>query len=583
MSENKENNLKQEKQKRADLANEAQKAADQALAMIAEFNERNQVRAEDKKRSETKIRPVKIETPRLVAEDKTEEEVMPVIVSRNDNKHSRKKKPKVRQAKLHKSDRKSQLEDVAVYSKPSYPEREEYDEYYSEATFVEEAVAKKRNPVILSAILVLVLLCIGGVSVFALWNNTLGKLQANKDHLDDAKRLRERLPIQQLQHAIPYDKEITNILLLGIDSRDMTSLRSRSDSMMIMSINQKEKKVKLLSLQRDMLVYIPGKTAPDKLTHATAYGGPTLTMATIENILRIKIDNYVAINMRKMETLVNTVGGVELDVTAEILPYVNSIIERTNRVFSSTPAVAPISKPGKQVLNGRQAVSFARNRDTGRGDYDRMDRQQEVIMALFKKIKKADIATQLKLVSEVSGMIATDLTNNQILGLTQTVLPLLSEKMERMTIPIPGYHREYMGEMWVNLCDFNGMIPHVQKYLYNKTFPFDLVPQIPGAPNSEADIDDFSDKDEWVPNDQEIDEVINDSNYTYEPEEDYSYDNYYENSDSVNDGDNYSQPAESVAQTEPENESQPADTETHPEDNNHDHSDPVVEQPNGEE
>ena len=111
---------------------------------------------------------------------------------------------------------------------------------------------------------------------------------------------------------------------------------------MILTIDTINKKIKLTSLQRDMLVYIPGKTDPNKLNSANASGGPLLAMRVVNDTLRLSIDKYVVVNMVGMEKIIDLAGGVMIDVSKDELPYVEG----------------GLSKSGLQLLNGFQAVSL---------------------------------------------------------------------------------------------------------------------------------------------------------------------------------------------------------------------------------
>lgn len=293
-----------------------------------------------------------------------------------------------------------------------------------------------------------------------------------------------------------YDKAINNILLLGIDSRDPDSIKERSDAMMILSINKQESKIKLISLQRDMLCYIPGTYNFEKLTHMNAIGGPEMTLATVNDILRLDIKKYAVVNMRKMEELIDLAGGVEIDVEEHCLNTLNYIIWAANRNFPETDPVAEVEHAGLQHLNGRQAVSYARNRTDNLGeyvgDYARMYRQRIVLQALFDRFMSIGNSRRLDMVSEAMSMVTTNLEPTEIVAIAATVLPAMNKTIDQMQVPIEGYYVSANSFAWVNLCDFNGMIPHVQEFLYGKTSSFEPVRQIPGAPGSTAVLDSYT-------------------------------------------------------------------------------------------
>ncbi|MGB4609160.1 MAG: LCP family protein [Saccharofermentanales bacterium] len=373
-----------------------------------------------------------------------------------------------------------------------------------------------KKPWFAAGCIILVFVIILSIGVNALWDNTFGQINVVRETdtdkekkayvIDEQYRDYPELEIgeqkqkqeQKLENPIPYDKDVTNILLLGIDSRDKTQIKERSDAMMILTINKTQKKVKLTSLQRDMLVEMPGRDMMDKLNHANVYGGPEYVMQTVNNMLRLGIDRYVVVNMRGLEKVIDLIDGIEIDVGEEAIPFINANIDETNAVFYDTEQAAHLTSAGIQNLNGRQAVGYARNRSTAGGDYDRMHYQQEVIQGIFNKFTEVSGEKKLELIKEGLSLVTTNLTNEEMLGLLQSVLPILEGKIENLTIPIAGYHTHYSGAAWLNLCDFNGMIPLIQEFIYGKTFPFDPVAIIPGAPNSADAISVVGQIDEWV-------------------------------------------------------------------------------------
>jgi polyisoprenyl-teichoic acid--peptidoglycan teichoic acid transferase len=293
------------------------------------------------------------------------------------------------------------------------------------------------------------------------------------------------IPTESLVNPPAEMEGITNILLLGVDTRNenIDTVNERSDSMMILTIDKNNKQLKLTSLQRDMLVYLPGKSEPVKINTANAVGGPALALRTVNDTFRLSLSQYMVINMRGMEKLVDIAGGVMIDVDADELPYLNQNVTDENRTFADTPQSPMLTKAGLQRLNGRQAVGYARIRHLD-NDYKRMERQRTVLQALLNEFMKTDLTTKGQIVTQGLSLITTNIPAKDLAKIGLDVVPLMNGTIDQMQIPVKGYFTEDSGTTWVNRCDFNGMIPLLQEFIFGKTFSFDAVKVIPGAPHS---------------------------------------------------------------------------------------------------
>lgn len=158
-----------------------------------------------------------------------------------------------------------------------------------------------------------------------------------------------------------------NILLLGRDAQNPI-YSGNTDSISILSIDKKTKKVSLLSIPRDARVNIPGHGL-DKINAAYGLGGVKLTEKTVENFLNVPIDYYVVIDFEEFKNIVDTLGGVYLDVE----PY----------VAKAKPELS--GKSGYNKLNGEQTLLYARFRQDDQGDVGRVKRHQKILGAIFKE------------------------------------------------------------------------------------------------------------------------------------------------------------------------------------------------------
>ncbi|UCZ52708.1 LCP family protein [Bacillus shivajii] len=175
------------------------------------------------------------------------------------------------------------------------------------------------------------------------------------------------------EEAVTPSKDSISILFLGVDDRT-GNLSGRTDAMLLATFNEEEGTVKLLNIPRDSLVEIPGR-GQDKINHAHAFGGIDLTIDTVENLLNVPVDYFVTLNFTAFMEIINTLGGVEVDV-----PF--SFTEMDSEDRKGAIAI----EEGIQTLSGEEALAYARMRKQDpRGDLGRGDRQKQILEALINK------------------------------------------------------------------------------------------------------------------------------------------------------------------------------------------------------
>ena len=231
-----------------------------------------------------------------------------------------------------------------------------------------------------------------------------------------------------------------SILLMGIDTGDSQRTETwegNSDTMILMTVNPKTKKTTMTSLERDTMVNITtddAGTYQAKLNAAYATGGETLAQSTIENLLNIKVDFYVLINMKGLVDLVNAVGGIT--VTNDF-SFPISIAE-------NEPEYTATVEPGTHHINGEQALVYARMRyDDPDGDYGRQKRQREVISKVMKKILSMDsVSNYQKVLDAVSNNMQTniDVANNwsNLLGYRDALKSIKSYQLKGEDAMVDG-------------------------------------------------------------------------------------------------------------------------------------------------
>lgn len=296
---------------------------------------------------------------------------------------------------------------------------------------------------------------------------------------------------------IPSFDHIHNILLIGIDSRSQTYSKSgagsRADVIMVMSLNEKDNSIKLMSVARDSYAFIPGYDDPQKINGAMTYGGPELLMATIENSLRIELDEYAFVNFYHMEKVIDTVGGVYVHVSESERTGeggLNDILTSSNIERGLEEETGLVAQSGTQRLYGRQAVAYSRIRYVGNGDYERSNRQVEVLQSLLKQFTAISVTDQASTIEHILPHIATNIPQDQIEWYAFSFLSKLeSPEFIYKQLPIEGYFNQGMYSditpgQWSIRPDWNGMIPIVQEFIFSETFPVDPVRTIPKAPET---------------------------------------------------------------------------------------------------
>lgn len=226
----------------------------------------------------------------------------------------------------------------------------------------------------------------------------------------------------EVNEAVETDEIIkgyTNIALFGVDSREGDLTRTNTDTMIIASINNDTKVVKLVSVYRDTLMYIGGDMYR-KANAAYANGGPEWAMSMFNTNLDLDIKNFVTVDFNAMVEVIDLLGGLEITVDGDERIHINNYCVETSKVTGKTYESLPGA--GTYTMNGVQAVSYSRIRFTAGNDFKRTQRQREVIAKMIEKAKKADFSTLNKIMDVVFPMIKTNLTKSEILSMGMSML-----------------------------------------------------------------------------------------------------------------------------------------------------------------
>ena len=208
----------------------------------------------------------------------------------------------------------------------------------------------------------------------------------------------------------------TNIALFGIDNRSTGKYESgNSDCIMIASINNDTKEVRLISVYRDSFLAVDDDDDLRKLNAAYAKGGPTGAVAALNKNLDLDIKEYVAVDFNAVMEVVDALGGIERDISSKEAETMKIYINEMNEVMGTNGTA--VSGPGLQTVNGIQALAYCRDRYSGGDDYGRTERQRTVISKIVEKAKAASLPTLNKVIDKLFPDISTSLSSSEILGL----------------------------------------------------------------------------------------------------------------------------------------------------------------------
>mgnify|MGYP005788534469 FL=1 len=255
---------------------------------------------------------------------------------------------------------------------------------------------------------------------------------------------------------------ITNIALFGIDTRPDEP--TRSDCMMVMSVNADTGTIKLISLMRDSEVEIEGH-GTQKLCHAYSYGGPELAIKTINQTFDLNITDYAEVNFVQMANLIGEVGGVDIDVSEAERVEANKYIKEYYESFDMEPEL--IEEAGYQHLNGIQAMTYARIRKGGTGDdWGRVERQSIVLEAMFETVQDKSITELVAMMPRLLPYVTTSLKKSEMVSLAKGLFANGQPQIEHSRVPKDG-EWEYGGsqEQYI-VYDLDKAAEDINDYIY---------------------------------------------------------------------------------------------------------------------
>ena len=271
------------------------------------------------------------------------------------------------------------------------------------------------------------------------------------------------------QEIINSSKPVDNIMLFGVDADDNGT--RRSDAMMIMSLDYKEHKIKLTSLMRDSYVDIPGH-GMDKLTHAYSYGGPELAISTINKNFGLDISEYATVDFQQMASIIDAVGGVEIDVSEAERKEANKYIGEYGRTYGVD--VQEIESDGLQTLDGIQAMTYGRIRKNGTGDdWGRVERQSVVLQAIFNKLQNVSPITLYHTMETILPNVTSSVSKGEAISIFRNfILHFGKPTMEHTRIPVDGeWDGKKIHGVYYTVFDVDDAADEIYDFIYKDIMP----------------------------------------------------------------------------------------------------------------
>ena len=236
---------------------------------------------------------------------------------------------------------------------------------------------------------------------------------------------------------------ITNILLVGTDGEYIEKW-NRSDSMMVVTIDSKNKDIRISSIARDTYVDIPGYST-EKLTHAYAYEGIDLLREVFKVNFNLDIDKYIAVNFVSFMDIMDELGGVEVNVEEKDIKEINKYIDACYGYYKNKDEKDKeyITKSGVQRLNGYQALAFSRIRYTDSA-FARDNRHREVAESVYKEFAQKGVETYKKCAEIILNNTKTNISPMEMMNLAYTVLKINDKDIDQFQFPLEEYRNGHI-------------------------------------------------------------------------------------------------------------------------------------------
>ncbi len=309
---------------------------------------------------------------------------------------------------------------------------------------------KRKRGCLITLVVILVLFLIALIIFTCFINSILGRIERQEDVVEtlsqeeidlifnetepeDADYTGETMDATMPSEAVESvgkSENIINILLVGQDTYSY-SQRSRTDTMILCTINKEQKTLTMTSFMRDLYVSIPGYL-DQRLNVPYVLGGFNKLYQTLETNFGVQVDHGIAVNFSSFPKVIEAVGGVTVDLSEAEARYMN----RQNPDWAMSP--------GRVQLDGEQALCYSRIRKID-SDFNRTSRQREVLTAVLNKAKKLSLTQLYDLVDTLIPLVSTDMTDAEIIGTAMEIAPLLTDMtIVTQRIPVDGEYKSTM-------------------------------------------------------------------------------------------------------------------------------------------
>jgi LCP family protein required for cell wall assembly len=261
------------------------------------------------------------------------------------------------------------------------------------------------------------------------------------------------------------DPDIETVLVFGVDARGAADIVCRADSLILLTIDRKHQAVKLTSVLRDTQVAIAGRSKPNRINAAYAFGGVGLLVNTLNDELGLDIQRFAMFDFWSAENLIDAAGGIELEISKAEIPYLNQSLEEQNQLAAGTKPSPLISKAGLQQVGGRQAIAWARIRKVG-SDFARTGRQRAVMLALMDNISDASLSQVIALISGGLDTFETNMKSSDMIRIGINALPLL-KTIQEYHVPQEGLYK-VNADPWMMIVNWDKQRPALASFIWGE-------------------------------------------------------------------------------------------------------------------